>query len=169
MSTVEMNEVKKPIEYSYTVFNNENWQYNVDKAFFLIACGVLYSIIRLAQNNFEASAIELFARLFSGPFVVVAMIVLIEATAAVLVKVAFNPGELIESKFMMVPKIFFNTFKESYSNVLYFKQVNSVKTITVNPPGLLYGRLYLNAACGLNMQGESTLPGYMKIPEHFKY
>lgn len=164
-----MDQSQKPIEYSYTVFNNENWQYNVDKAFFLIACGMLYSIIRLAQNNFEASAIELFARLFSGPFVVVAIIVLIEAIAAVLVKVAFNPGELIESKFMMVPKIFFNTLKESYSNVLYFKQVNSVKTITVNPPGLLYGRLYLNAGCGLNMQGELTLPGYMKIPEHFKY
>ena len=169
MSTVEMNEVKKPVEFSYTVFNNENWQYNVDKAFFLIACGVLYSIIRLAQNNFEASVIELFARLFSAPFVVVAMIVLIEATAAVLVKVAFNPGELIESKFMMVPKIFFNTFKESYSNVLYFKQVNSVKTTTVYPSGLLYGRLYINAGCSVYMQGELTLPGYLKEPEHFKY
>lgn len=169
MSTLEMNDVNKPMEYSYSVFNNENWQYNVDKAFFLIGLGMLYSVIRLAQHNFEASFIELIARLLTGPVTVLFAFVLFECFCAVLVKIAFEPGLLIESKFKVVPVVFWNTLKESYSKALEYKQVYSTRTIVVPKPGLVYGRLYLQGGNGISdLQGSLILPGYLKEPEHFK-
>lgn len=156
------------IKFEYSVFNNENWQYNVDKAFFLIGLGMLYSIIRLAQHNFEASAIELIARLLTGPFTVLFMIVFIESFVAVLVKIAFEPGILYESKFKVIPIVFWNALKESYSKALYFKQVYSTRTIIVPQPGLVYGRLYLQGGGLCDLQGSFQLPGYLKEPDHFK-
>lgn len=156
------------IKFEYSVFNNENWQYNVDKAFFLIGLGMLYSIIRLAQHNFEASAIELIARLLTGPFTVLFMIVFIESFVAVLVKIAFEPGILYESKFKVIPKVFWYTFKASYSKALEYKQVYSTKTIIVPQQGFVYGRLYLQGGGLCDLQGSLQLPGYLKEPEHFK-
>lgn len=90
------------VKYEYPVFINENWQYNVDKVFFIVFLGMLYSFIRLWQNNFEASFIELVGRMLSGPFVVLAAIVLIEALAAVIVKIGFEPGSIVETKFKII-------------------------------------------------------------------
>ena len=67
MSTLEMNEVKTPTEYTYSVFNETNWHYNVNKAFFLIFLGLLYSTIRLFQKDFDVTGIEIFARIVTGP------------------------------------------------------------------------------------------------------
>jgi hypothetical protein len=157
------------IKFEYSVFNNENWQYNVDKAFFLIALGMLYSFIRLAQHNFEASGIELIARLLTGPFTVLFAVVLFESFCAVIVKIAFEPGLLYESKFKVIPIVFWNALKESYSKVLDYKQVYSTRTIIVPQPGLVYGRIYLQGGCGLtDLQGSIELPGYLKVPDHFK-
>lgn len=156
------------IKFEYSVFNNENWQYNVDKAFFLIGVGMLYSVIRLAQHNFEASGIELIARLFSGPFTVLSAFVLFESCCAVLVKIAFEPGILYETKFKVIPIVFWNALKESYSKALYFKQVYSTRTIIVPQPGLVYGRLYLQGGGLCDLQGSLQLPGYLKQPDHFK-
>lgn len=156
------------IKFEYSVFNNENWQYNVDKAFFLIGLGMLYSFIRLAQHNFEASGIELIARLLTGPFTVLFAFVLFECCCAVLVKIAFEPGLLYESKFKVVPIVFWNTLKESYRKALEYKQVYSTRTIIVPQLGLVYGRLYLHGGGLCDMQGSISLPGYLKEPDHFK-
>lgn len=156
------------IKYEYSIFNNENWQYNVDKAFFLIGLGMLYSFIRLAQHNFEASGVELIARLLTGPFTVLFAFVLFESCCAVLVKIAFEPGILYESKFKVVPVVFWNALKESYSKALEYKQVYSTRTIIVYPPGLVYGKLYLQGGGLCDLQGSLQLPGYLKEPEHFK-
>lgn len=175
MSTVEMNEVKNSISFTYTAFNEDNWKDNVDKAFFIIALGMLYSIIRLMQHNFEASGIEIFARVVTGPFTVLLMIILIEAFAAVLVKIAFTPGILYESKFKVIPVVFWNTLKDSYKKALEYKQVYSIKTINVYKPGsenILYifgGKAYFQGGGLCDMQGSIHIDGYLKEPEHFKY
>ena len=160
-----MNENNK--EFSYSVFNEVNWQYNVDKAFFLIALGILYSFIRLAQHNFEASDIELLARLLTGPFTVLFVVVLIESFIAVLVKIAFEPGILYETKFKVIPIVFWNTLKESYRKVLEYKQVYFIKTIHIKPAAIYFGSISLGNGLN-NFQGSIHIEGYLKEPEHFK-
>lgn len=163
-----MYEIKKPVEINYSVFNEENWQYNVDKAFFIFMLGMIYTVISLVQKNFEASIIEIFARIITSPFAVLFMIVMIESFVAVIVKIAFEPGIIIESKFKVILNVFWNTLKDSYKQAFTFKQVYFTKTIRVKPLFSFSSSICISRGIG-DLRGGIDLPGYMKIPEHFKY
>lgn len=149
--------------YRYLTFNTDNWNYNIDKIFFLVLVGMLYVTTELMQNNFEGSLIEILARTLSAPFVVVLVLILFEATLAILVKIALEPGLIIESKFKIIPKIFYKSIVKSYSTIMSFKPINNVK-ITPDKPITLMGYGITES----NFKGEITITGYMKIPDHFK-
>ena len=153
------------IVYKYSTFNKDNWNYNVDKVFLVVMLGLLWTTIRLMQLDFNVSTGELFLRLLIGPFNVLFLVTLIESISAVLTKIAFEPGIIIESKLMVIPKVFFKTMLESYLKTLKFKQVYFIKEIriTKNPYITLSGL----GICG-SYSGELQLTGYVKIPEHFK-
>ena len=120
------------------------------------------------QHNFVASGIELVARVLTGPFTVLFMIVLIEAFAAVLVKIAFQPGLIVESKLKVIPKVFWNALVASYNQTLNFKEVYSIRTILVRPTYVFTDAICIGRGM-YDMQGSIEIKGYLKEPEHFKY
>lgn len=163
----EDNEIAR---YSYSVFNKDNWNYNVDKFFFLFLLGMVYVITRLIQLDFDVSTLEVFARILTGPWTVLFAIVLLESLFAVITKVGLEPGIILESKFAVF-KVFFNTVISSYRSWMTFKEVYSVKHIIVRDDSKPWsGQLFINASgiCG-DYQGTIELPGYLKKPEHFNY
>lgn len=96
-------------------------------------------------------------------FVIIFIISLFESFLAILVKIALEPGLIIESKFKIIPKVLYKSIVKSYSTIMSFKPINNVK-ITPDKPITLMGYGITES----NFKGEITITGYMKIPDHFK-
>lgn len=158
---------EKEIVYTYTVFNRDNWNYNVDKIFFVMFLGLLYTSIRIFQLDFKVSTAEIFIRILTCPFSVIGVIGFIEALFALITKVALEPGIILESKFKVF-KVFFKAYLQSMSNSFTFKQVYFIKKIIVNPNPYVSSSLI---GIGLNScySGSLMTEGYVKIPDHFNY
>ena len=114
--------------YSYYEFNNDNWQYNVNKIFTIIFLAFGLTTIKLMINDYDVSTGKLIMYLIVGPFDILLGIALIEAICALVVAVGLNPGLLLETKLLILPKIAFKTIVESYSSFFTFKKVNYTRT-----------------------------------------
>lgn len=163
--------------YRYTEFNNDHWQYNINKIFTLIFLAFGLTTIKLMINDYDVSTGTLIMYLITSPLDVLFGIVLIEATCALVVKVGLNPGILLETKLLILPKIIVKTFFESYSSFFTFKQVNYTRSfltskgvfhgsvacdgreIDKSEYPLLYGTILINGRANDN---------YIVIPNHFK-
>ena len=152
-------------EFVYYTFNKENWNYNVDKIFFVIFLGMTYTVVRLFQLNFDVSTFEIFIRILTCPFTVVAFIGFVEAIIALAVKIGLEPGILVESKFKVF-KVFFKAYIASIEKVLELKQVYFKQVKYAVPPMYTVG---LGLLCGSGgFHGQFVVNGYIKEPDHFK-
>lgn len=115
--------------YRYTEFNNDHWQYNVNKIFTLIFLAFGLTTVKLMINDYDVSTGTLIMYLITSPLDVLFGIALIEAICALVVKVGLNPGLLLETKLLILPKIIVKTIFESYSSFYTFKQVNYTRTV----------------------------------------
>lgn len=147
--------------FKYTIFNRDNWNYNIDKIFFILSLSMMYITIKMFMVNFNVSGFELVVRVLVTPFVVVAAFAFIEGLFAIMYKVALEPGSILESKFRIF-KIFFNTYIQSSINIFTFKQVIFTREIVIGP--VIYTPIV-----SPNFTGEISLNGFLKEPEHFKY
>lgn len=109
--------------HSYQVFNESNWQYNVNKVFFIVMLSLLLTFIILYSVDFNTSTHLMFFLIIASVFDTMLIIALIEVSCAVIVKIGLFPGELLESRFKNVGTVILKTFIESYSRMLYFKPV----------------------------------------------
>lgn len=109
--------------HSYQVFNESNWQYNVNKVFFIVMLSFLLTLIKLYAADFNTSTPLLFLRIIASVFDTLLIIALIEVSCAVIVKIGISPGELLETRFKNVGTVILKTFKESYIKMMYFKPV----------------------------------------------
>lgn len=154
-------------EFKYTSFDEEAWRFNVDRAFFLYGLGILYGLVMSMLENFETAGPALIFRMFFGWSNVLFAVALFESICAVITKIALNPGCLLDTKFGVL-KVFVKTMKTSY--YVYFdgfKQVYTVKSISVLPyPYIFTDTVYFNLTTANN--GNLEIPGYLKTPETFK-
>ncbi len=109
--------------HSYQVFNESNWQYNVNKVFFIVMLSFLLTLIKLYAADFNISTPLLFLRIIASMFDILLIMALIEVSCAVIVKLGVSPGDLLETRFKNVGTVILKTFKESYINMMYFKPV----------------------------------------------
>ena len=118
--------------HSYQVFNESNWQYNVNKVFFIVMLSFLLTLIKLYAVDFNISTPLLFLRIVASMFDILLIMALIEVSCAVIVKIGFSPGDLLETRFKNVGTVVFKTFKESYIKMMYFKPVYSTVKLYSN-------------------------------------
>ena len=146
--------------HSYQVFNESNWQYNVNKVFFIVMLSFLLTLIKLYAVDFNISTPLLFLRIIASVFDILLIMALIEVSCAVIVKIGVSPGDLLETRFKNVGTVVFKTFKESYIKMMYFKPVYS----TVK----LYSNDFFVSMSGCNVSFCNSNVAFDWRPPHLK-
>ena len=118
--------------HSYQVFNESNWQYNVNKVFFIVMLSFLLTLIKLYAVDFNITTPLLFLRIVASMFDMLLILALIEVVCAIIVKIGISPGGLLETRFKDVGMVIFKTFKESYARMMYFKPVYRTVNLYAN-------------------------------------
>ncbi len=146
--------------HSYQVFNESNWQYNVNKVFFIVMLSFLLTLIKLYAADFNTSTPLLFLRIIASVFDILLVIALIEVSCAVIVKIGFYPGDLLETRFKNVGTVILKTFKESYIRMMYFKPV--YRTVK------LYSNDSIVSMSGVHARFDNANVGFDWRPPHLK-
>jgi len=145
---------------SYQVFNESNWQYNVNKVFFIVMLSFLLTLIKLYAADFNTSTPLLFLRIIASVFDTLLIIALIEVSCAVIVKIGFSPGELLETRFKNVGTVILKTFKESYITMMYFKPV--YRTVKLHPNNYFTSLSENHLSFGTGNVGYDWRPPHLK-------
>ncbi len=113
-------------------FIQSNWNYNIDKFFFIVMTGFVYATLKMMYLGIDTIPTFLVViRMFVSPFTVIGLILIVEGLLSVCFKIALNPGIILESKFKVF-SIFFKTIAASGLSLLKFKPVFYKNCIVVS-------------------------------------
>ena len=160
-------------KFEYTTLNEEAWNRNLNKIFFLYFLGIIFAIVMMYYHDFDVTPLGVLIRITIGWANVLLLFSLIEATCATITKIALDPGCLINS-YLMVLKVFPKTIVEFYKRFFNsFEKVTIIhkSNINTNYNNFIQGYGVTDAhftKTEFENYSMINIPGYIKEPANFK-